>query len=197
MIKEIRIHARAGQGAITAAMLLAMAAFYEDKQSLAFPHFGSERMGAPMNAFVRLGDQPIRLRTQIQNPDYIIVLDETLLRGFNVAAGLKDNGIAVINTDRNAEQLGIKDGFSIVTVPASRIAEEVVGRKDRANTALLGAFAAATGEIKLSSLEKAIASRFSGEAGKKNIEAMKKAYEHVRKHYFSKHSGIHPVRREE
>src|SRR3990170_1367648 len=86
-MKEIRIHARAGQGAITAALLLASAAFLEGKYSLAFPHFGAERTGAPMNAYARISDAPIRLRTQVRRPDYVLVQDPTLIASQDVAEG--------------------------------------------------------------------------------------------------------------
>ena len=96
-MKEIRIHARAGQGAITTAALLGDAYFAEGKFPYAFPNFGAARMGAPMNAFVRVDQHPVRLRSQIYEPDYVIVVDPTLLRGYNCFSGLKSDGIAVIN----------------------------------------------------------------------------------------------------
>jgi pyruvate ferredoxin oxidoreductase gamma subunit len=177
MMKEIRIHARAGQGAITTAMLLATAAFEEGKYALAFPHFGAERMGAPMNAFVRLSDAPIRLRSQIRNPDYVIVQDPTLLRGADVATGLKPEGLVIVNEETSPEELGLK--ARAMTVPASCIARDIIGRADRGNTALLGAFAAATGEVSLEALKKAVSARFKGEARQKNLEALEQAYDLV------------------
>lgn len=181
-MKGIRIHGRAGQGAITTATLLAQAAFMEGKYALAFPHFGAERMGAPLNAYVRFSDAPIRQRTQITRPDYLLVQDATLLRGFAVMAGLQEGGTAVINDPHSATALGLQPGVAcrVVTVPASRIAEEYLGRADRANTALLGAFAAATGEVGLEALEKVIAGRFGGQAGEKNIAALRRGYEYVK-----------------
>ena len=180
-MKEIRIHARAGQGAITAAMLLATAAFEEGKHSLAFPHFGSERMGAPLNAFVRLGTTPIRVRSQVRTPDYIIVQDPTLLKSFDVIAGLKPGGVVLVNTLQSAVELALDTREQVVTVAASRIAEEVIGRSDRANTALLGAFAAATGEVSLKSLQKVALTRFPGLAGEMNAQALQQAYDSVKK----------------
>ncbi|MCL4458771.1 MAG: 2-oxoacid:acceptor oxidoreductase family protein [Chloroflexi bacterium] len=179
-MKEIRIHARAGQGAITAAMLLAVAAFEEGKFALAFPHFGAERMGAPMNAFVRLDDKPIRVRSQIRQPDCILVQDPTLLLSFNVIEGLKPDGLAIINTEKEPEALKLQTSSRIVTVPASRIAQELLGRADRTNTAVLGAFAAAGGEIGLKALKASIRARFSGAAAEKNIQAAEQAYEYVK-----------------
>ncbi|MBI4216950.1 MAG: 2-oxoacid:acceptor oxidoreductase family protein [Chloroflexi bacterium] len=178
---EIRIHARAGQGAITAAMLLASAVFAEGKWALAFPHFGSERMGAPMNAFVRLSNKPIQRRTQVREPNYVIVQDPTLLAGFNVAEGLRPNGVIIVNTDKTPKELGLgKNGTRILTVPASRIAQELLGRADRANTALLGAFAAASGEVSLGSLQDAVRERFPGAAGERNAQALARAYEFIK-----------------
>jgi len=179
-MKEIRIHARAGQGAITTAMLLASAAFEEGKEALAFPTFGAERMGAPMNAFVRLAQEPIRDRSQIRKPDYVLVLDPTLLRGFDVFAGLKDGGLAIINSPLTLKELGIKTKVRVLTVPAGRIAEEVLGRADRANTALLGAFAAATGEVSTKALTRVVKATFPGPVGEKNVKAMELAYTFVK-----------------
>ena len=176
-MKEIRIHARAGQGAITTAMLLALAAFKEETYALAFPHFGAERMGAPLNAYVRLSNAPVGIRTQVREPDYVLVQDATLLRGFDVTAGIKSKGLVIVNDERTAADLGLRKGVKVMTVPASRIAAETVGRADRANTAMLGAFAAATDEVRLESLKKAVMERFPGAMGQKNVAALEKAYE--------------------
>lgn len=176
-MKEIRIHARAGQGAITTAMLLASAAFEENIYGLAFPHFGAERMGAPLNGYVRLSQSPINVRTQVREPDYVIVQDPTLLRGYDVTAGLKPEGLVIVNDERSGAELGLRPGVRVLTIPASRIAAELLGRADRANTAMLGAFSAATGEIKLESLKKAVLKRFPGAVGQKNVRALERAYE--------------------
>ena len=179
-MKEVRIHARAGQGAITTAMLLASAAFEEGKEALAFPTFGAERMGAPMNAFVRLADKPIRDRSQVKTPDYVLVLDPTLLRDYDVFAGLKKGGLAVINSSLTMEELGVKTKANVITVPAGKIAEEVLGRADRANTALLGAFSGATGEVSLQALTRAVESRFPQAVAEKNARAMALAHDFAR-----------------
>ena len=178
-MKEIRIHARAGQGAITSARILAMAAFEQGKYALAFPHFGAERMGAPMNAFVRLDEQKVRLRSRVHTPDYVLVVDPSLVASdeFGVFAGLRPTGAAIINFADDASELAGRTEAKIWTVPASQIALEVLGQ-DRANTPLLGAFAAATGEIELSSLEKAIVANFGeGKVASKNIDAVRRAYD--------------------
>jgi len=173
-MKEIRIHARAGQGAITTAMILGEAVFAGGKYALAFPYFGAARMGAPMNAFVRIDENPIRIRSQIYEPDYIIVVDPTLFNGYDVFSGLKKGGIAVVNHRQDIKPPSVK-GVKAVEIPASDIAEKVLGRP-LANTALLGAFAAATGQIELKHLEAAIKKRFPGKIGDKNVEAARQGF---------------------
>lgn len=180
-MKEIRIHARAGQGAITTARILAMAAFEQGRYALAFPHFGAERMGAPMNAFVRLDDQKVQLRSRVHTPDYILVVDPSLATAeeFGVFQGLKSDGLAIINYSEGIGSLVGRTAARVVTVPASEIAMEFLGQ-DRANVPLLGAFAAATGEVTLESLEKAIVSNFGeGKVATKNVEAIRRAYQLV------------------
>lgn len=177
-MKEIRIHARAGQGAITTAAILGYAYFLEGKYPYAFPHFGAARMGAPMNAFVRVDERPVRLRSQIYEPDYLLISDATLLRGFNCFKGFKDNGIAVINEKEGAPTPEHKMSQKIYLVPANDIATETMGRPI-GNTALLGAFVAATNELKLESLLESIKHRFQGKAQEQNIQAAQKGYEYI------------------
>ena len=177
-MKEIRIHARAGQGAITVANLLGAAAVVEGKYALAFPHFGAARMGAPMNAFVRVAEKPIRLRSQVYEPDYLIVVDPPLLAAYDVFAGLKSDGVAVVNRP-SSEGLEAPDGSKVVCVPATEIADEVIGRPF-ANTTLLGAFAAASDLISLESVEKVIAERFEARLAETNVEAARRGHEFVK-----------------
>ncbi|TET13548.1 MAG: pyruvate ferredoxin oxidoreductase subunit gamma [Dehalococcoidia bacterium] len=179
-MKEIRVHARAGQGAITTATILANAAFEDGKYALSFPTFGAARMGAPMNAFVRISDAPIRVRSQIYEPDYVLVQDPSLLRGYDVVAGLKPDGVAVINSAKDPSELGLKTKAKVLTTPASRIAKEIMGRADRVNTALIGAFVAATGELTMEALEKSIYTRFSGKVADSNWKALVEAYNEVK-----------------
>ncbi|MCM8797694.1 MAG: 2-oxoacid:acceptor oxidoreductase family protein [Candidatus Omnitrophica bacterium] len=179
-MKEIRIHARAGQGAITTAALLGYAYFKEDKFPYAFPHFGAARMGAPMNAFVRVNQRPVRLRSQIYEPDYIIVVDPTLMRGYNCFSGLKENGSAIINGKDNLELPKLKPAQKAFVVPANDIALKTIGRP-LGNTVLLGAFAAATGEIKLETLVTVIKERFSGKIQEGNIEAAREGFKFIEK----------------
>ena len=178
-MKEIRIHARAGQGAITTASLLGYAYFLKGMFPYAFPHFGAARMGAPMNAFVRVDAKPVRLRSQIYEPDYVIVVDPTIMRGANCFSGLKENGIAIINEREGIEIPKVKPSQKVFVVPANEIALKTIGRP-LGNTALLGSFAAATGEIELNILIEAIKERFSGKVEESNVEAVKQGYEFVK-----------------
>jgi len=178
LLKEIRIHGRGGQGSVTAAEIIAVAAFEDKKYSQAFPAFGVERRGAPVMAFARIADNPIRVRSQIYNPDYVLVQDVTLLDVVDVAAGLKPDGKIIINTDRPKDKLKLKTEAQVVTIDATKIAMEILGRPI-VNTIMLGAFCGATGLVNLESMNAAVSERFKGELGKKNLAAIKKAYEMV------------------
>ena len=179
-MKEIRIHARAGQGAITTANLLGAAVFSEGKYALAFPHFGAARMGAPMNAYLRVDDKEIRLRTQIEKPNYVLVVDSTLMRGFDVFSGLKDGGIALVNEKEGVPMPSV-DNAKVYSIPANDIAMEIIGRP-LGNTSLLGAFVAATKEIDLEHLETAILNQFASKAGvgEKNVQAARRGFEYFK-----------------
>jgi pyruvate ferredoxin oxidoreductase gamma subunit len=177
-LKEIRLHGRGGQGSVTAAEIIAVAAFEDKRFSQAFPAFGVERRGAPVMAFARIADQPIRIRSQIYEPDYVIVQDVTLLDVVDVASGLKDSGKIIINTDRSPEALKLKTNAEIVTIDATKIAMEIL-KRPIVNTTMLGAFCGASKEVGIESLNKAISERFKGELGKKNLLAIKTAYERV------------------
>ncbi len=179
-MKEIRIHARAGQGAITTAALLGFTYFKEGMYPYAFPHFGAARMGAPMNAFVRIDSKPVRTRSQIYEPDYVIIVDPTLLRGYNCFSGLKENGIALINGKEDLEIPKLKAKQKAFILPANEIALKTIGRP-LGNTALIGAFAAATEEIKIETLIEVIKLRFQGKAQEGNIQAAKQGYEFIKK----------------
>ncbi len=175
-MKEIRIHGRGGQGSVTAAELIAVAAFEDGKWSQAFPYFGTERRGAPVTAFARISEQQIRIRSQIYQPDYVIVQDPSLIHAVEVAGGLKENGLLIINSDKKPSELKINTKARVKTLDATKLALEVIGLPI-VNTALLGAFAGATGEIRLESVSKAIKNRFPGKVGEKNVAAVKRAYE--------------------
>jgi pyruvate ferredoxin oxidoreductase gamma subunit len=177
-LRELRIHGRGGQGSVTAAELIAVAAFEGGIYAQAFPAFGVERRGAPVQAFVRFDDKKIRLRSQVYEPDYIIVQDSTLIRDVNVFHGVKKGGIAIVNTEK-APDYKVPDGVKLITIDATTIALKTLG-VPITNTTLLGAFAAASGEIKFSALENALKRRFPGDMGVKNIEAARQAFDAVR-----------------
>jgi len=177
-IIEIRWHGRGGQGAVTSAGLLAQAALNEDKYAQAFPSFGPERRGAPVLAFVRISSQqPIKIRAEITQPDVVVVLDPSLLRIVNVTSGLKANGMVVVNTRKQAEQIRqeFSLNWSLATVDATSIAREILGLPIT-NTTMLGALVRATGVVQLDSLVEPLRHRFDRLA-ERNINAMKKAYE--------------------
>ncbi|HOO97397.1 MAG TPA: pyruvate ferredoxin oxidoreductase subunit gamma [Caldisericia bacterium] len=175
-MKEIRIHGRGGQGAVTAAELLATSAFFDGKFSQAFPSFGSERKGAPVMSFARVDDKKIRTRAQIVTPDYLIVQDSTLLGVVDVLFGLGDDGLAVVNTAKTPAEVGLPTKAKVITVNATQIAVEELGRPIP-NTVMIGAFAGATGLVTIESVEKAVRERFPGELGEKNAKACRRAYE--------------------
>lgn len=178
-MKEIRIHARAGQGAITTASLLGYAYFLKGMYPYAFPNFGAARMGAPMNAFVRVDSTPVRLRSQIYEPNYVIIMDATLLRGFNCFSGLNEEGVAILNEKEGIAAPKLKTKQKIFALPANEIALKTIGRP-LGNTALLGAFCAATGELSLDTLLEAIKKRFSGKAQEGNLESAKQGFAYIK-----------------
>ena len=179
---EIRIHGRGGQGVVTAAELLSVAAFHEDKHAQAFPTFGSERTGAPVVSFCRIDSKPIRLREPIVEPDALIVQDPTLLHQADVFAGVRDDAYVLVNTARTLDELGLGDyaeRFSssrVATVPATEIARTHLGRP-LPNAALLGAFAWLTGVVDIGSVRAAIVARFPGTIGERNVAAATAAFE--------------------
>ncbi len=185
-MKEVRIHARAGQGAITTAGILGNAIFRSGRYAYAFPHFGAARMGAPMNAFLRYDTKQIRQRCQVYEPDFILIVDRTLVSGYNCFAGLKPNGVVIVDDDKeHLSQYRLPlSTQKIFAVPASRIAQEVIGRP-LANTVILGAFSAATQEIDLENLLAAVGERFSskGELAEKNKEAVKRGFDYIKQNY--------------
>ena len=179
---QIRIHGRGGQGVVTAAELLSIAAFREGKFAQAFPSFGSERTGAPVVAFCRIDDKEIRLREPVMQPDALLIQDPTLLHQVDVFAGLAPGGTILINTARSFEQLGLLDlvhRFRTCTVPASELALKHVGRPVP-NAALLGGFAALSGRISLAAVAAAIEDKFSGKVATGNVAAATAAHAFVR-----------------
>lgn len=178
---QVRIHGRGGQGVVTGAEMLSIAAFLEGRNAQAFPSFGSERTGAPVVAFCRIDTKEIRLREPIMEPDAVIIQDPTLLLTIDVFSGLKDDGYVIINTHKTFEEMGLNHLVArmrperLVTVSATELALKHVGRPVP-NVPLLGAFAAASGLISIDSVASAIRDKFSGKIAEGNIAAATDAY---------------------
>lgn len=178
---EIRIHGRGGQGVVTAAELLSVAAFDEGRHAQAFPSFGSERTGAPVVSFCRIDDRRIRTREPIVAPDALIIVDPTLVHQVDVFAGLRPDGHVLINSSRDLAALGLSDlrgrlnDARVRTVPATELARRHLGRP-LPNAAMLGAFAALTGAVSIESVTRAIGERFTGEVANGNADAARHAF---------------------
>ncbi|MFJ9566129.1 2-oxoacid:acceptor oxidoreductase family protein [Streptomyces fuscichromogenes] len=176
---QVRIHGRGGQGAVTAAELLSVAAFVEGHYAQAFPSFGSERTGAPVMAFCRIDDRPIRVREPVTRPDALVVQDATLLHQVNVFEGLRPGGSVLVNSPRGADDLGLDTLTGlVVTVPATALALRYVGRPVP-GAVLLGGLAALTRCVTIDSLAAAVQDRFPGPLGAANADAAREACEHV------------------
>jgi len=173
---EIRLHGRGGQGAVTASRLLATAAFLEGNHSQSIPMYGTERRGAPVTAFVRIGEKNQMVRSLIHEPDYVVVLDPLLRKSVNIAEGLKENGILVLNSAVPPEEVELLKPYKVATVDATAIALKTIGRPIT-NTAILGAFVKATGEIKLESILSAVRNQWSGRLAEVNVKAVQDAYD--------------------
>jgi len=182
---QVRIHGRGGQGVVTAAELLSVAAFVEGRHAQAFPTFGSERTGAPVVSFCRIADGPIRVREPIAEPDALVVQDPTLLNQVDLFAGLGPDGYILINSARSFGELGIGELVErfrrerLLTVPATDLAREHLGRPVP-NAALLGGFAALTGVVSMPSVARAIRERFPGRVGEGNVAAAEAAFAFAR-----------------
>jgi pyruvate ferredoxin oxidoreductase gamma subunit len=176
---EIRIHGRGGQGNVTLAQLIAMAAFYDGKKAQAFPSFGVERKGAPVLAFVKIDNKFIVSRQQVYQPDYIIIQDASLLETVNVFEGAKTNTVVIINSSKLPNQVCSTYKGKVYCVPVFDIALKNIG-KPIINTAMLGAFAKISGLISLASAQKAIIAnigeKFNKEVSGKNIKALEESY---------------------
>lgn len=179
-MKEVRLHGRGGQGGVTSAELVATAAIDEGKYAQAFPSFGPERRGAPVAAFIRVSDAPIRTREKVYHPDIVMVLDASLPKLVNVTEGLREDGIVVLNSAMTESEVrknfGIKAKLAIVD--ANTIAKEVLGLPIT-NTTMLGALLKATGIVNVKALENALEKRF-GRLAEKNKAAMQRAYEETK-----------------
>lgn len=178
---EIRLHGRGGQGAVTSAELLALAAISEGRYAQSFPSFGPERRGAPVLAFVRISDKsPIKIRGEVLSPDIVVVLDPSLIKIVDVTSGMKSDGLVVINTKKSIAR--IKKEFKIkqrlAVVDATRIAMETLGLPIT-NTTMIGALINAGRVVKIESIIEPLKHRF-GRIAEKNIKAMKRAYQKTR-----------------
>ena len=182
---QVRFHGRGGQGVVTAAEALSIAAFVEGRHAQAFPSFGSERTGAPVLAFCRIDDHEIRSREPSAAPDSIVIQDPTLLHQVDVFSGLGRDAFVLINSTRGIEELGLGDLMEryrperLLTVPATDIAREHVGRPIP-NAALLGGLAAQTGVVQLEAVNDAIRQKLPGAIGEANAAAADAAFRHVR-----------------
>jgi len=181
---SVRFHGRGGQGVVTAAELLAAAAFSEGRHAQAFPSFGSERMGAPVMSFCRIDDRPIRTHEPVTEPDALIVQDPTLLHQADLLAGLTSGGYMLVNSTHGFGELGLTEFVSefrperLLVVPASSLAMTHLGRP-LPGAAMLGGFAALTGAVGLDSVLTALTERFSGRVADGNAAAARAAFAYV------------------
>jgi pyruvate ferredoxin oxidoreductase gamma subunit len=178
---EVRIHGRGGQGVVTTAELLSVAAFTEGRHAQAFPTFGSERTGAPVTGFCRIGDRPIRTHEPIAEPDAVIVQDATLIHHTDVFGGLRGDGYLLVNTSWSLTELGLDSYVTrfppgrVLTVPATELALTHLGRP-LPGAVLLGAFAALTGQVQVESVVGVVRDRFTGQVAEGNVAAVRAAY---------------------
>lgn len=179
---QIRIHGRGGQGVVTAAEMLSIAAFEQGRHAQAFPSFGSERTGAPVVSFCRIDDKPIRSREPISAPDALIIQDAHLLHQVDVFGGMKPDAYVLINSNRSIHELGLDEVAErlppgrMITLPATEIALKHLGRP-LPNAVLLGGFAAQTGLITLDAVIHAINDKFKGPVAERNAAAATEAYD--------------------
>jgi pyruvate ferredoxin oxidoreductase gamma subunit len=178
-LKEIRLHGRGGQGAVLAAELMVVAAFEDGKFGQAFPAFGGERRGAPVQAFVRLDMHPVRVRYRVNQPDHVIIMDHTLPNMVDVLDGLKPGGLVLMDSEKSPAALLWSADASVYAIPATRIALEVFDQPF-VNPAMLGAWAAATSEVSLDAIRHAFQHHFPGSLGEKNCLAAQMGYDFVR-----------------
>ncbi|MFO8101307.1 MAG: 2-oxoacid:acceptor oxidoreductase family protein [Dehalococcoidia bacterium] len=176
---EVRWHGRGGQGAVTSTELIALAAIAKDKYAQSFPSFGPERRGAPVQAFLRVGDEPVRVRSEITSPDVVVVLNPDLFESVDVTSGLKGDGILVINTRKSLDEMKSAhgNGYRLAVVNAMKIARETIGLPIT-NTTMIGALLKVVPLVQMDDMIGPLEHRF-GKVAEKNIAAMKRAYEEV------------------
>lgn len=182
---EIRIHGRGGQGGKTAAQFIAEAAMESGKQIQAFPEYGPERTGAPVNSYVRIADKKIRIYRPIKHPDVVLVIDSTLSEVVNVTEGIEGDGVLIVNSHKSPKEIKEELNFDgeVHTVNATKIAIDTVGA-NRPNTPILGALVKITNIVPLDAIEKRVKARFLEKIGEEktqgNIEAIRRAYNEVK-----------------
>lgn len=179
-MKEIRFHGRGGQGTVLASVVLVKAFTKEKKYSSAIPYFGFERRGAPVTAFLRFDDQPLREKTQIYSPDCVVVMDPALKRSPEIYHGLKEGGILILSTRKPLKELEIPSTIGKVgCVDAIRISLEILGNPIT-NSCMLGAFVATTGWVGLDSVMQSIRETWPGEVGEKNLKAAEAGFQQTK-----------------
>ena len=182
-MKEIRLHGRAGQGMVTGAELIALAANYEGKYSQAFPFFGSEKRGPPVEAYCRISEEPITIHEEISEPDIVVVADASIMDAVDVCSGLKKDGIVIVNSQKKPEELKLK-AKRVFTVDATEVALRLFNGKLIYNTVMLGAFCKVTDTVKLESVKRAINAKLSEKFSKavvdSNIVAIQEVYDKMK-----------------
>lgn len=171
-LTEVRIHGRGGQGNVRAAYMLAQAGFEDGRFAQAFPSFGPERRGAPVAAYVRIADRPIRRRCQVLKPTFLIIQDDGLLHAPGTLEGLLPGGAILINSAKQARELPLPSGPAAITLPATAIASEILG-KPIPNSALIAAFISLSGLLTLEALERALAHQFTGTTLERNVKLIR------------------------
>jgi 2-oxoacid:acceptor oxidoreductase gamma subunit (pyruvate/2-ketoisovalerate family) len=177
---EIRFHGRGGQGAAVASSIVADAIFTEGRNVQSFPMFGVERRGAPVAAFIRVDDKPIRVKCEIEDPQYVLVMDPTLVEAVDVTAGVQADGVIIVNSPHEPEKLALGEGFQIYTFDGTTLAVEYgLGTRTApiVNTTMLGVFAKITGLVGVEALEASIKKYFPRDREEKNAKAARAAYE--------------------
>ena len=179
---EIRFHGRGGQGAAVASSIIADAIFSEGREVQSFPMFGVERRGAPVAAFIRVDDKPIRVKCEIEDPQYVLVMDPTLVEAVDVTAGVQADGVIVINSPLDAKELGLGEGFKVYAFDGTTLAEQHgLGTRTApiVNTTMLGVFAKITGLVGIDALEASINKYFPRDRDGKNAKAARAAFQSV------------------
>ncbi len=182
ILVEVRFHGRGGQGVVTAADMLAVAGFKDGYYTLSFPTFGAEKRGTPVASFLRLSDEPIVTRDEIYHPDYVVVMDPTVIGPVKVESGLKDGGKIIANYPKGSEDLRRSMGIDaeVYTINATKMAMEYLGRPIT-NSAMVGAFVGASGVVKLDSLIETVYEWFGNkELAEKNVKLIKEAYSYMK-----------------